>query len=127
MTRKTFAQLMDEVFITGDPNATTTATTTEAPPLTAAIMLEAIEQLRATIVYYITSEHVEDVGAVYKLPNDQARAGYDLVCHPDMLPALRLDFAGKCVLLPMNDAERQRRDRLVGEKLRDAWLSYMMT
>lgn len=128
-TRKTFAQLMGEVFVTGDFGATTTATTTESPPLTAAAITDAIKRLRAElpVVYYIASEHVEDKTAVYMLPNDQALAGYDLVCHPDRVPALHIDLVGKCVLLPMDDAEQKRRDKLVGEKFRNAWMSYTMT
>ena len=117
-TRKTFAQLMNEAFVTEDP-AATTATTDEAPPLTAATILDAIRLLRANlpVVYYIASEHVEDATAVYRIPSKYAQSGYNLVCHPGRVSLLRVELSGQCVLLPMDDAESQRREKLMKKDL----------
>lgn len=124
MTRRTFAQIMNETFLTGDvPSTTTTTASAEpAPSLTLDAILELRRKLQAElpmpVIYYFASEYVEDKTAVYKLPNDQARAGYDLAFHPDMLPAVMAELAGQCILRPMDKAEEKRRADLTADMMR---------
>jgi len=127
MTRKTFAQLMNETFLTGDvPDTTATAASAAsaepAPPLTLDTLLEVRRRLHAElptpVIYYFASERLEDRTAVYKLPNDQARCGYDLAFHPDMLSVVSAALSGQCILRPMDNAEEKRRADLTAEMLR---------
>lgn len=121
MTRKTFADLMNETFLTGDvPDMTDmTASAEPAPALTLDTLLEVRRKLMEDypVTYYIASENVEDKTAVYKVPNEFARCGYDLICHPDMVPTLMSSFFGP--LRPMDNAERARRDDLMWRRMHD--------
>lgn len=98
----------------------TTASTEPAPSLTLDMLLEVRRKLQAElpVIYYFASEHVENKTAVYKLPNDQARAGYDLAFHPDMLPSVAAELAGRCILRPMDNAEEKRRADLTADMMR---------
>lgn len=87
----------------------TTSTTTNTPPLTTAAMLDAIREVKQRLrtVHYVTSEYVER-GKFYALPNEDAPLGYDFVCHPDDVGEMQARATGY-MLIPMNDAEWQRR------------------
>ncbi len=63
------------------------------------------------IIYYYTSEHAPE-GCVYKLPNSQARAGYDLAFHPSLLDEALAQVGGGAILRPMDDVEIDRRRRM---------------
>lgn len=119
MTRKTFAQIMNETFLTGDVSdmTATTASAAPAPALTLDTWLEVRRKLMEDypVTYYIASEHVEDKTAVYKVPSEFARCGYDLVCHPTMVPTL-LDSAGG-LLRPLDDAEIDRRSAAMAAQI----------
>ena len=128
MTRKTFDQLMNETFLTGDVPSTTatTASTEPAPSLTLDAMVEVWRKLmeEMPVIYYFASEYVEDKTAVYKLPNDQARCGFDLAFHTDMLPSVAAELAGQYILRPMDNAEEKRRADLTADMMRTGanWL-----
>lgn len=121
MTRRTFAQIMNETFLTGDvPDTTTTASAEPAPSLTLDTLMGVRRKLmeEMPVIYYFASEYVEDNIAVYKLPNDQARCGYDLAFHPAMLPTVLASAAGLCILRPMDNAEEKRRADLTADMMR---------
>lgn len=96
---------------------TTTSTTTTAP-LTAAAMLDAIREVKQRLrtAYYVTSDYVER-GKFFALPSEDAPLGYDFVCHPDDVDELQVAATGY-MLIPMDDAEWQRRARRIADRLR---------
>lgn len=71
-------------------------------------LIETIRALRPVVFYY-TSEYVEDADVYYQIPNSYARAGFDLACHPSKLEALYDAWHDKAILRPMDAAEIRRR------------------
>jgi hypothetical protein len=119
MTHRTFADLMNETFLTGDvPDTTaTTASAEPVPSLAPDTLMEVRRKLQEDypVTYYIASENVEDKTAVYKVPSEYARCGYDLVCHPDMVPTLVAGTGG--LLRPLDDAETDRRSAAMAARM----------
>lgn len=117
MTRKTFTDLMNETFLTGDASGTTTTTASAepAPSLTLDTLLKLRRKFQDDypVTYYIASEHVDDKTTVYKLLNEYARCGYDLICHPDVVPTLMAKANHSALLRPLDDKEIDRRTKLM--------------
>jgi len=118
MTRRTFAQTMNETFLTGDVPGTTatTASTEPAPSLTLDTLLK-LRRKYCLIIYYIPSLNVDDVTAIYKVPNDFARVGYDLVLHPSLVPELLEMSTGYVRICPLDDAEIDRRSAALAAQM----------
>ncbi len=96
---------------------TTTGTSTTTPSLTAATMLDAIREVKQRLrtVHYVTSEYAER-GKFFALPNEDAPLGYDFICHPDDVGEMQSRAIGYA-LIPMNDAEWQRRTQRMADRL----------
>jgi hypothetical protein len=97
-------------------------TSTNAPSgggLTLSAMLKLIQDAKASlpVVFYIESEYVPKPIACYQIPSDEALSGFDLVCHPDHVGAMKAATAGCYLLMPMTEREWQRRNRLVAMKM----------
>lgn len=74
---------------------------------------------RPPVVYYILSPHLPASQASFvRIANDGATPiGYDIVCHPDQLPALQAAGAGVAVLTPRGESVWRRRV----EKMLEGW------
>ena len=68
---------------------------------------------RYPVVYYYASEYVPGKDRVYKIPNTQARSGYDLVFHPDLLDTIIAEIGNDVILRPMDAAEDRQRRSLI--------------
>jgi hypothetical protein len=113
--RKRIDELLDAAFLTGGASTTTTTTVPQST-----LALDAYLKMRdamSPVVFYMVSEHVESTTAVYQIPNDQARAGYDLVCHPNCVAELEARMAGVCRLRPIDAAEWRRRSDEMARKM----------
>ncbi len=83
-------------------------------PLTPATMLllaKALQQRQAgkPVLYYIATDKVADITQVYRLPDDRSAAGFDIVFHPDLLPAVTKQMADRYTLHPLDADEIARR------------------
>lgn len=83
-------------------------------PLTPATMLllaKALQQRQAgkPVLYYIATDKVADITQVYRLPDDRSAAGFDIVFHPDLLPAVTKQMADRYDLRPLDADEVTRR------------------
>ncbi len=83
-------------------------------PLTPATMLllaKALQKRQAgkPVLYYIATDKVADKEQVYRLPDDRSAAGFDIVFHPDLLPAVTKQMADHYDLRTLDADEIARR------------------
>jgi hypothetical protein len=85
----------------------------------AALRMSLADQQRPPVIYSILAPNLPASQASFvRLANDGATPiGYDIVCHPDQLPALQATVAGIAVLLPRGDTAWRRRV----EKMLEGW------
>jgi hypothetical protein len=83
--------------------------------LTLAQILSVTKELLALapVIYYFASDYAPDKTCVYKIPNPQARAGYDLAFHPSLLEEVLAEIGGAAILRPMDNTEERRRSGMV--------------
>lgn len=79
--------------------------------LTLEKLLQLWESIRKPVIFYMISKYFPESlkGQCIKLPSEHAPIGFDLILHPDNLPALETALLGKAMLRLLDDAEFDRR------------------
>lgn len=103
-TRKTFAQLMNEAFVTED-SAATTATTAEAPPLTLKDILDAQEKFLPILRYMVHDSVPPDGFYKFNYPPSYTVRHFDcfLLVHPTMFNEMVSVLSASIRLVEMTD------------------------